>query len=420
MRNVHNEAGVALVTVLLIVTVLSVLGLSVVGMAINNSKQTRQIETNIQTLDLAEMGYTYYVTSFSDFYERKIRSVMQDSIAQIKEDIIKNLESDPSLKEDEDFIEGYRGRLAIELRAALVSNDFAPLSGSGLVHFKEIDANRSFNIYVNEIEASADNLQLNFISEGIFNDFPTREISSTITIPIPSINLDGVGSGAGNLDSNDGAIRYEDRIPTPEGLPQCEYNKKTFGTKSCSYRGAVSTGSSVDIENVTILIGGSGTFNSSINKGINNSTLYIRGSATFNNPINGIQNSQLYVGGAVRFDNINRGIDDSLIVVMGSATFDRKIDAMSTSTIYVKGSATFYGKINLGNNAKICVGGNVGGIPKSSGDNIFSPTIDRNAYNANCSGGPGDATSPGGKPSSEDIEIIWEPINPTAASYVYE
>ncbi len=64
MKNIKNENGMALVTVLLMITVFSILGMAVISLSISNTKQVTKTEEEMQAVDLAEMGVIYYKNAF--------------------------------------------------------------------------------------------------------------------------------------------------------------------------------------------------------------------------------------------------------------------------------------------------------------------------------------------------------------------
>ena len=64
MKTYKNEKGIALIIVLLMITVFSILGLSVFSFIISNTKQIDKTETEMQAVDLAEMGVIYYKNAF--------------------------------------------------------------------------------------------------------------------------------------------------------------------------------------------------------------------------------------------------------------------------------------------------------------------------------------------------------------------
>ena len=60
----HNEKGITLVVVLLMITIFSILGMSVIGYALSNTKQVEKSEQVMQATDVAEMGVIHYKNAF--------------------------------------------------------------------------------------------------------------------------------------------------------------------------------------------------------------------------------------------------------------------------------------------------------------------------------------------------------------------
>lgn len=71
MRNVKDEHGYALVTVLLIITVFMILFLSFMGQGFNSVKQNQVVEKKSLSVASAEMGVSYYQVEIQRIFESK-------------------------------------------------------------------------------------------------------------------------------------------------------------------------------------------------------------------------------------------------------------------------------------------------------------------------------------------------------------
>ncbi|RFU71568.1 hypothetical protein D0469_00195 [Peribacillus saganii] len=384
-----NEKGITLVSVLLMITVFTIIGMTLLGLIITNTKQVEKTESEIRTLDIAEMGFKYYVTEFNEFYDRKLQTIRKIIQSEIAEDY-KNKELKAA--------DVYEKMVADLLIRAIKTSPLVPSAPGTIVYNKTVDQERNFTVTIADITnnlkcitcsttAPGEKIELTFKSVGTFGNYPKKSITSALTLNIGAIKMSTGGGGGA----------YETIIPRPSSLPLC--NIQTFGSTSCSYKGDVQINHPLGIKSAAILVDGSIAVSKPINKGIVNSTLYVTKNAAFYSPINGIVKSKIFIGEDAQFKNLNLGIFNSTIVVMGDAAFNEGgyINSMIDSAIYINGNADFNKKyINLfGMSTKVCVRGTVSGLPWKRYYKIYSPTINQAKFNENCNVGgdlsPGDA-----------------------------
>ncbi|UFT99119.1 hypothetical protein KO561_18365 [Radiobacillus kanasensis] len=452
----NNEQGMALALVLMVIAIISLLSLSVIGMTVHNAKQFDTTESNIQTLDLAEMGFTYYETSFQDFYKRK----MEEINVNIQNNMISDFESG-ELKDVTVYEEIVATKLLEAVNVFHEQLSFSTNNGNAdsLLLAKPIGMDSSFQLAFphipsnivcttcNQVEDTpGEHIEVTLQSTGMTEGTKSRTVRASFSLNIGPITIETDGSGNPNEVGD-----YGIHIIKPTNLSTCsEDDVREFGRKSCSFEGPVEINNinRVNIEDASIVVSGSLTTNQPLNNGIENSTIFVTGDGSFNSPINGIDASNLYIGGTANFQNLNQGVNGSTLIIEensyfnapingidhskfligGSATFENinqginnslliieenatfsanggTISGMENTTIHVLGNANFNNrKFNKVRNARICVRGQVTELPKDA-DYVYSPSLgtDETTFNDVCAL----PESSSGTISEEDISFDW-------------
>jgi type II secretory pathway pseudopilin PulG len=395
-----NERGMTLVVVLLTIMVFSVLGLAVVGASMNNVKQVSKTETDIQTVDIAEMGVQYYQSQLSDYFHGLISSKKAEYKQLIEDDFRQNKAITGT------SIEAYEQKLAQELIDAYNTSSLYSQSQNKVSHTVDTRTNSYYRIdnltsvltckTCNTTEPG-ERLELTYKSFGYTNQPLEKQITATFVF---NFNIDKgeiviTSIPAQNYD-------YQTVIVKPVGIPSCSFdllldsgkgNGQYEFSQNCQFSGKVTVQRPSSILNSQLIFDNGVVFDQVMNKGITNSTLYITGDTILNKQINGIENSKIFIKGTStgfsKIETINQGLHNSTIVIIGNVIFGEqndKIKGLSHSTIYVVGSANFTNMDfkDYDNTSKICVKGSVIGTGLPS-DLIYSDTLDKVQFEQKCS-----------------------------------
>ncbi|MGG3888693.1 pilus assembly PilX N-terminal domain-containing protein [Metabacillus fastidiosus] len=368
MKNIKNENGISLVIVLLITVVFAVLGLAIIGLSLSNMKQINVSETKLQSVELAEMGITYYETALQNIVDKT-----EDEMASISIELPKN-ESLTDEEYEKLLIEEYKEetvkKLKNNIEASLLLEKIEKMNVISKDRF-EAEAETPF-----EDPVSSHTLIIKLTSKG-FRDYEksTSTINSEVKISIENLTIPTTTGS--NID-------YQVSIVEPKVNNKCT---KAFGSESCRYFESVSINNSIGQLNKTeIVVEGALSSNANFNGGIqNDSTLYIKGSATFNQSIGSIKKSNIFIGGAAYFRNINDIQNDSVFVIRGEANFTEPFD-LNKSTIFVDGKAAFKNINNMQNDSKIIVNGDTKFTGPISSFNKSTIFIGNNAEFKNING----------------------------------
>ncbi|WP_102345389.1 pilus assembly PilX N-terminal domain-containing protein [Bacillus sp. Marseille-P3661] len=463
-----EEKGIALVMVLVMITVFTILGITVAGAAINNMKQISTSEKSIQITDIAEMGFTHYITQFTDRYNAEMETIKNNIRTQIIADFeAGNLNSQ----------EHYENNVAIELYNSLSNSDLIKLDGTSVFDLtvnSDPNDGRNFSIFITQFDCTTcyndptlfdgdgEIITINFKSEGKMGT-DHKSIGATINLKIGKINIqaggDGGGGDGGGGDGGSTDNPFEhlvDPPPEPVTTGTCPGSNSSL-SDGCEYNGSITlnaNGPSPSIVNQDVKITGDFISEKNID-GIEGSNLYIGGGVSFGQPIKGIKDSYIYVGGDTdlavgsTFSNINQGgiqsstiyiaqgsiqftqpieingsklylgdgtnlkninnLTNSLLVVNSDANFNSPINTFYNSKIYINGDASFHNINGFANNSLICVRGTITGHPGSQ-YNVYSSTLNSTEYSEYC---------PSGEIDYEDIFLEWDMEN-TDISYQYD
>ncbi|WP_419956022.1 type II secretion system protein [Neobacillus niacini] len=402
MKYLKNERGMTLVIVLLTITVFSVLGLAVMGASVNNVKQVKKTESDIQTVDAAEMGVQYYNTLLKDFFHQQI-ALKKDEIKTLIQNDYAN-----KIPLTADKIEEYEKKLGEKLIQAFNSSSAFPAFGSVLR--KDIDVPTKSYFQIKNLTASPscptcnttlkepeELIEFSYESYGFTNQNPEKKLTGKFIFTF-SIDKAEIKEKLIPVQNHD----YTTLIPKPTSVTACEEEEFSTGSKGrdvfnnlkCSFDQPVSVDKPSEIIGSELVFDKGVQFNKQMNKGIENSTLYITGlpgtTTLFNKQINGIHNSKILVNGKAQFETVNQGIHNSTIVVVGDAIFGDgkdKLKDLSHSSIYVLGNAdmTDIDFSHFDITAKICVKGTITGDSSLYSYPVYSESYNKVKFDENCS-----------------------------------
>ncbi|MDR7237413.1 hypothetical protein [Neobacillus drentensis] len=391
MVKLRDERGMTLVIVLLVLLVFSVIGLAIVGASVNNIKQVKTTEENVQTVDIAEMGVQHYQNILESFFHDQIT---------IKKDIYKKLlEKEFELHGDvsNTFIEDKEDQLANELMNLYTTSSISPVKQA----VNETVDNQTNSKY------EINNSNLKITSSDVSFDPPCLTCNSSNTKKKIELTYQSFGYKDQDLEKkltatfsftfyiNKAGIQYNPStdfatiINKPDDVNPCvasDVNGKASIEEYCEYNSLVTLDTPSEIKNshlvfnkgltVNQVMSGSGKTDGE--KGaILNSTLYINGALTLNKQINGINGSKIYINGTTtvptsttQFEKINPGgIQFSTIVILGKVNFTGQVKGIHHSNIYIVGTADFAGatfkKIDNEDSA-ICVNGTITNLADQS------------------------------------------------------
>ncbi|MGG3924855.1 hypothetical protein ABET51_02465 [Metabacillus fastidiosus] len=366
MKNIKNENGISLVIVLLITVVFAVLGLAIIGLSLSNIKQINVSETKLQSVELAEMGITYYETALQNIIDKTENEMASISIELPKDDSLTDEEYEKLL------IEKYKDKTIETLKNNIESSLL--LKKEEVMDVTSKDRFEAETLLEDPI--SNHTLIIKLTSKG-FRDYEksTSTINSEVKISIENLTIPTITGS--NID-------YRVSITEPKVNNKCT---KTFGSESCKYFESVSINNSqVQLNSTEIVVEGALSSNANFNGGIqNNSTLYIKGSASFYRPIGSIKESKIFIGGAAFFENINDIQNDSVIVINGDADFTQPIK-LNKATILIESNGTFKNINDIQNDSKIIVNGNANFTAPISNFNASTIFIKNNATFNNING----------------------------------
>ncbi|MEH7276292.1 type II secretion system protein [Neobacillus vireti] len=402
MKHVKNERGMTLIIVLLTITVFSVLGLAVMGASVNNVKQVKKAETDIQTVDAAEMGVQYYNTLLKDFFHEQIALKKNEVKTLIENDYANKI---PLTDEK---IEEYEKKLGEKLIEAFDSSILFPNVGSALNKDIDVPTKTYFKIKnVTDLPScptcntiakeDVEQIELTYESYGYTNQQPEKKLTGKFIFTF-SINKEEIREKLIPAQNHD----YTTLIQRPTNVTAC--SSETFGNGTngrdvfnkvnCSYDQLISVEKPSEITDSQLVFDKGVQFIQTMNKGIENSTLYITGvtgtTTVFNKQVNGIHNSKIFVQGNTRIETVNQGIHNSTIVIVGNTKFgdgSDKLKKLTHSSIYVIGNAdmTDIDFTQFDSTAKICVKGTITGDSSLYNYPIYSESFNKITFDQNCS-----------------------------------
>jgi hypothetical protein len=391
-----------LVIVLLTITVFSVLGLAVMGASVTNVKQVKKAETDIQTVDAAEMGVQYYNTLLKDFFHEQIAIKKSEIVTLIENDYVNKVQL------SDEKIEEYEKELGEKLIAAFNSSTLFPAYGTALT--KDIDVPTKTYFQIKNLSASpscpscnttsteaVEQIEFSYESYGYTNQQPEKKLTGKFVFTF-SINKSEIKEKSIPAQNHD----YTTLIPKPTSVSPCSpetfgngnNGRDVFDSVNCSYSELIKVEKPSEITDSNLVFDKGVQFIKQMNQGIENSTLYITGvpgtTTVFNKQVNGIHNSKIFVNGNAQFETVNQGIHNSTIVVVGNTKFgdgNDKLKKLTHSSIYVIGNAdmTDIDFTQFDSTAKICVKGTITGDSSLYSLPIYSESFNKVTFDQNCS-----------------------------------
>jgi hypothetical protein len=366
-KRLTSENGYALILTLLTFTVLMIIAISIWGIIINNSKQIHSTEKDIQSTDLAEMGFVYNYTVIDETYKSLIPGLKTFMTNRINNDINSGVSPLPTEAQyTEIAIEELYNRLtnALSTNGKLKSSEIVSLQGDNI--YRILPVTVAGSRVINNISFLLDKpnylINISFVSSGSTGSFETaKSLKLNFDIKIDKITLPGMPSDPNTpLPANPGELEPEIPPPNTGGLPPCQPGNTGTG---CTTTGDQTyTNKDINVTGTTIYIGGNAQFphNSQIDI-TNNSTVYVQGDANFGSTIDNITNSNLHVGGTATIDTINNISGSTVEVGVLNDTKDNVdtgtfISSIINSTIRVQQDAILH-KVNAEFiNSKLIVG----------------------------------------------------------------
>ncbi|WP_071395933.1 hypothetical protein [Bacillus tuaregi] len=358
MNMKRNQHGYALLTTLLVSTLLIFIAFTFFGQSVNTVKQNKIVETNSQSVALAEMGVNLVEYKVRNIYESNKSEIIKQIQLTREEDIKNN-----RLLSNEVYIQK-----AVDETWKLL-NDKIKKDTDITLDDKASALIRIEKIYFTKKEKELD---IDFTISGIENA-KAAKISTDMSIDFSQVMTNN-GNNPSNPPSNGGysPILTGTEIPDPGQLDTCNSAKSNFTNEECQ------------IEKSSVTFGNDLTLNDSIfkvigklivgnmNNDIKNSTLFITGDLQ-TGQMNSMNQLLLHVGGDATIGNLNgNGLTDSTIEIIGEAQIGNV--KMKNTTMYIGNKATINGKTTIDGNTII---GNINGMEDSTIyiDSIKSTTI---------------------------------------------
>jgi Tfp pilus assembly protein PilE len=402
LQNLKSERGMTLVVVLLTIVVFSVLGLAVVGASVNNVKQVRKAEADIQTTDIAEMGVQYYQTLLNDYFHDLISTKKSDYKNLIEDDFSKNKTIDIEHYEEllaQDLITSYQSS---NLYAQTTNKVSKTIDDKTKSYFRIDNSGSDLKCLTCGSEEPGERLEVTYTSYGYTNQQLEKMITATFVFSFHINNGEIIVKSIPTQNYD-----YQTIIAKPSNIPPCSSslllnvvsgkgnggnNGQYEFTQNCEFTGLVTVQKPSSIKDSSLIFDSGVTFDQVMNKGITNSTLYITGDTNLNKQINGIENSKIFINGKATFETINQGIHNSTIVVIGDTTFgvqNDKFKDLEHSSIYVTGNADFSNMDfqHFTDTAQICINGQITntGSTDLSKYPIYSLNVNSGLFSQKCS-----------------------------------
>lgn len=324
-----NEQGYALVTVLLMIVVFMVISLSFMGQSYTSIKQNKAVESDYQSVALAEMGVEYL--------EGEVRNVLEENQSRIVNVVQDEIENGGRQPED------YKEIAIIELQKIIDQE----IANSKLI---QMDDNRPEIFFeITRKPSSPDNgdLKIPYTSNGT-EEGKTSQLYGEIIIPIKGI------SGDGELEPEFNQIDRPEKGPgvciDPASIP--EDCRELLVTGDMKY--------SKGVKNLKLIYADSGA-ELTIDEVMNHSermSIHVDGILRFNKNMKHINNLTMEVNGELEFDD-HLDVTDSSIFLKGPLTIEKHLSLKGTSTLYILGDLDLRKKLDIGSKSKVCVKGNI-------------------------------------------------------------
>ncbi|SEM33450.1 hypothetical protein SAMN05192533_102221 [Mesobacillus persicus] len=396
MSKVSNEKGYALVTVLLIIVVFMIVFVSFTGLAFNSVKQNDVIETTAQSIDLAEMGVSYYHVAIQGAFE------------EAKQEIDNNIENYATVE---------------EVKAALVTSLQSKINilFSAPIEVKEGEE-AEFVIKTTEgkqlVDGTKDKIiEINYSVEGQKNGETPKKLDAEVVL-----NLQDLVFQPGDPETTD-EPPFVYTVNKPEVPMDCNFNYLLDEGDSIQCEGVVinTPPNSVSYpKNNTINVSTiyapdvHFTFDGNINKA-SQLTIYAESltlgmnfnsgsdfiiktdqNLTMESNMNNLTNSELYIGQDLIMKSNMKNLDNSNLRIAGHLKAESNVELQNTSKIFIysrsegflpagsseKSSIVDQG-LTIQEDSVMCVDGNIflGGTPHILGKLIVSGNVNRTGTN---------------------------------------
>jgi hypothetical protein len=357
-----------------------IIGLSMMSITISNSKQIHKTEYDIQSTDLAEMGFVYNYTAINDTYMSLTSALKTDITSIINKDLTDGVKpADPDHYTKLAITELFN-RLTDKLRT---NNSLKPLEVVAL------QGNHQYKIVQNIDYISADYDQIDMInnitflldkdaftitilynsagSSGDTSQQATKSLKLNFDIKINSISVtypDGSTGPIGGTNPNPTGpppnqpadISFEVTMPSVTRLQPCSTTDTYFSAPGCSTIGNQSFTKNANIYDSIFHIGGDAYFKKIDT--VSNSTVYITGDSYFDDKIDSISSSKVHIDGSTTIKGIDTISNNSILEVGGNLSVLNPIQNVSGSTIRTRGDLSTQNIHDLTNQSEIHVGGN--------------------------------------------------------------
>ncbi|HYK73975.1 MAG TPA: hypothetical protein VEV44_12765, partial [Pseudoneobacillus sp.] len=366
MKKITSEKGYALLVTLLTFTVLMIIGISIWGMIINNSKQIHKTEKDIQSTDLAEMGFVYNYTVINDTF----LSLTDELKASIIEKINHDKSQVPPISQDYTKIaikELFNGLTdTLRTTSMLKQEEIVSLNGNNkytILPTQNSDypagqyvESKLINNITFLLDETNYKITILFNSSGSTGDVNTKKtLKLNFDIKLKPITIsDG---STGDPIQNPPDLDFVITKPDISGLNPCNSLASTFTGHGCATLGDQTFSSNkIDITGTNMYIDGDAEFidNSKITIN-NNSKVYITGDSSFGTKIDEISSSYVRVDGTATITDLETITNSVLEVGKLTDGTDNgtNLGTISNSTIRVAGDADLHNINMLFSNSKL-------------------------------------------------------------------
>jgi len=296
MKNIKNEQGYALVTVLLVIVVFMIISLSFMGQAFSSVKQNQVVEKKSRSVAAAEMGISYYQVEIQKTFESKQQYVSD------------------YIKENSSLIPDFKKEAAKEMAKVLQNTPIVTPN------------NAPYNMKNFEVHPSSYKINLNFDVVG------TDDKKETTLFAKMSIDLDSIINQATVDEANNNQLPTFDTIKLTSGC------------------------NTLDCDNV--YIDGNGNFSGN-NNIKDNQTIFTTGSLNLdgNGNENNKTNVKIHADGAITIHKNMNSAANVIIETKDHAKFLQNVKISGTSKILVNKSLYVNQHLELANNSFVYVGG---------------------------------------------------------------
>lgn len=385
-----NESGYALVTVLLIIVVFMVISLSFMGQSFNSVKQNKTVETDYQSVALAEMGVEYL--------EAEVKNVLEVNRSEIVRSILQEVEKERRGDPRKDYSQVAVEQLKIVIDKELDQSRNMLIDNSRPDVFFEVTRSSSL--------PDGGVLTIPYTSNGV-KEGHTSQLTGEIIVPIV---FKSVISTEGELEPRFNKIIRPEEGPgvcvNPYTIPDdCE---QLLLTKDMKY--------SKGVKNLELIYTDKGVV-LTIDEVMNHAkrmSIHAEGIVKFNKNMKHINNLTMEVNGKLEFDD-HLNVTDSSIYIKGPLTIDKHLSLSGNSILYVLGDLDLNGKLDVASDSKVCVRGNlsVGKKDDSVGKVYYTGTYTGEKSKGSNSGNAEKLDISTFENECNEVDVYWGKIDKT-------